>query len=74
MILKIYFYQSRINLYLILEMNWLSCGQIGLFPKKYLWIPNIYVWKMLNNYSVAGSIRLFNIVEYKNSIFFKIFR
>jgi hypothetical protein len=43
MILKIYFYQSRIILYLILEMNWLSCGQIGLFPKKYIWIK-IYIF------------------------------
>jgi hypothetical protein len=34
MILKIYFYQSRIILYLNFEMNWLILGKTGLFPKK----------------------------------------
>ena len=38
MILKIYFYQSRIILYLNFEMNWLILGKIGLFPKKKIWI------------------------------------
>jgi hypothetical protein len=34
MILNIYFYQFRMILNLILDMNWLICGKIGLFPKK----------------------------------------
>jgi hypothetical protein len=38
----IFLNQSRIILYLILEMNWLICGKICLFPKKNEYGANLH--------------------------------